>query len=171
MAEGGYEGQEFNRFQTAHHIRKQAYWTQLSGGHHVYGHNDAWAFPAHWETWLAAPGAEHLRALSRGAYLPGSLVGPGPRPISLVSGQGSGFALNTAARSASGRWIIAYLSEPCSISLSLDSLAGSSLAQAWWIDPTSGERFIAGRYPVTRPAVFETPPGWADAVLLAEPLT
>ena len=35
MAEGGYEGLEFRRLQTAHHIRKQAYWSQLAGGHHI----------------------------------------------------------------------------------------------------------------------------------------
>ena len=40
VAEMGYEGVEFGKLQTAHQIRQQAYWTQLAGGHHVYGHND-----------------------------------------------------------------------------------------------------------------------------------
>ncbi len=169
MAEGGYEGQEFDRLQTPHHIRKQAYWTQLSGGHHVYGHNDAWAFPAAWETWLTAPGAAHLQIFREVITSLAAWWDLVPDLSLFVSGLGSGFALNTAARSASGRWIIAYLSEPSCISLRLDSLVGSTFAQAWWIDPTSGERFSAGTHPISSLAAFETPSGWADAVLLVEP--
>jgi hypothetical protein len=170
MAEGGYEGQEFNCLQTPHHIRKQAYWTQLSGGHHVYGHNDAWAFPAAWETWLAAPGAAQLQIFREVITSLEAWWDLLPDQSLFVSGMGSGFALNTAARSASGRWIIAYLSEPGSVSLRLDCLAGSALAQAWWIDPMSGERFSAGTHPISTPAAFETPSGWADALLQVEPL-
>ncbi|MCK4276385.1 MAG: DUF4038 domain-containing protein, partial [Phycisphaerae bacterium] len=61
MAEGGYEGMEFDKLQTPHDIRKQAYWTQLAGGYHVYGCNEAWTSPASWERWLEAPGAGQLR--------------------------------------------------------------------------------------------------------------
>jgi hypothetical protein len=169
MAEGGYEGLEFSSFQTAHHIRKQAYWSQLSGGHHVYGHNAAWANPSAYETWLAAPGAAHLkvfRAVITSLAAWWDLV---PDPSLFLSGMGSGFALNTAARSPAGRWILAYLSESCSFSLYLGSLSGSSLARAWWIDPTSGERVSAGKHPVASPAAFTTPAGWEDALLLIEP--
>jgi hypothetical protein len=170
MAEGGYEGLEFDRLQTPHHIRKQAYWTQLSGGHHVYGHNAAWAAPAAWETWLSAPGASHLGIFRQViTSLDGwwELV---PDQSLFVSGKGSGYTLNTAACSPSGHWIIAYLSGPCTVSLHLDSLSPSPFAQAYWIDPTSGERTSAGTHPVINPVSFTTPSGWADAVLLIEPL-
>ncbi len=62
MAEGGYEGVEFGRLQTAYEIRQQAYWTQLAGGYHVYGHNDAWINPERWQDWIDAPGAQEPAA-------------------------------------------------------------------------------------------------------------
>ena len=33
-------------------IRRQAWWTYLAGGHHVYGHNDNWQGPERWREWI-----------------------------------------------------------------------------------------------------------------------
>ena len=169
MAEGGYEGLEFDKLQTAHHIRKQAFWTQLAGGHHVYGHNDAWTTPAAFETWLNAPSASQLRIFREiVTSLDGwwELV---PDQTLFVSGAGAGYNLNTAARSPHGQWLIAYLSEPCSFSLRLESLSTERSAQAWWINPTNGERILDGSYPANNPVSFTTPTSWEDALLLVEP--
>ena len=170
MAEGGYEGLEFDRLQTPHDIRKQAYWTQLSGGHFVYGHNDAWAAPNQWKTWLDAPGSAQLAVFRQVITSLDSWWELVPDQSLFASGIGGGFSLNIAARSPVGRWLIAYLSEPCTVSLRLMRLLASDQARLTWINPASGERFIAGTCPVDCPGTFNSPPGWEDALLLVEPV-
>jgi hypothetical protein len=165
MAEGGYEGLEFGKLQGAHEIRKQAYWTQLAGGYHVYGHNEAWQFPRQWGRWLDAPGSQQLaifKQILSGLERWWELV---PDPSLIVEGAGGGFAWNAAARSSSGDWLLAYLSEPSSIRLRLDALSPAPHAQASWIDPRSGDRLPGGEYPTTGIQPFRTPPGWEDALL------
>jgi hypothetical protein len=165
MAEGAYEGVEFKMLQKAHHIRKQAWWTQLSGGHHVYGHNDAWVDPSGWEEWLDSDGSRHLgvfREIMTSIDGWWDLV---PDPSILTSGAGEGFALNVSARSVDGRWILAYLSEPSTVSLRLDALTDREDASATWIDPRTGERLPAGE---VGQLTFTTPEGWEDAVVLIE---
>ncbi len=168
MAEGAYEGVEFERLQTAHHIRKQAYWSQLAGGYHVYGHNDAWVSPLRWDAWLDAPGSAHLKIFKDIiTSCPGwwEMV---PDPSILASGAGNGFALNVASRSAAGRWILAYLSEPSTISIRMASITAGSQARAQWIDPTDGTRTPAGMLAASGVHSFTCPEGWEDAVLLLE---
>jgi hypothetical protein len=166
MAEGGYEGLEFGKTQTAHDIRKQAYWTHLAGGFHVYGHNDNWQAPLRWEEWIDAPGAQHLRVFRDVVTSVPHWWNLIPDPSLLVSGAGSGYSLNMAARSAVGDWVLAYLSEPSTVTLRLDALAGRTI-RAHWIDPTTGARTPAGTVATTGPASFTSPPGWEeDAILL-----
>lgn len=168
MAEGGYEGVEFGKLQTAHHIRKQAYWTQLSGGHHVYGHNEAWRSPQDWAQWLDAPGSHSLgvfREILTSLPAWWDLI---PDQSLFASGTGEGYSLNTAARSASGDWILAYLSEPCRMSLRTEAIVTGRPAHAWWIDPANGKRAPAGVFAVGSHPAFTTPQGWEDALLLIE---
>ena len=167
MAEGGYEGLEFDRLQTAHHIRKQAYWTQLAGGHHVYGHNDSWRFPMDWGKWLDSPGSRQLQVfkeLITSCETWWTLV---PDQSIIVSGAGSGYNLNTAARSEVAGWMLVYLSEPAEVSLNLARLPGSKRGIVW-IDPRDGSRIPAGSFTVHGQNTFTTPPGWEDALLLVE---
>jgi hypothetical protein len=168
MAEGGYEGVEFGKLQAAHQIRQQAYWTQLAGGYHVYGHNDAWQSPSSWEQWIDAPGAGHLQAFKEIITSCDEWWNAIPDQSLFVSGAGSGYALNTAARSAAGHWILAYLSEPATVSLRLDAITASPQARAHWVDPTSGTRTPAGTFATTSAPSFTSPSGWEDAVLLVE---
>ena len=169
MAEGGYEGLEFNRLQTPHDIRKQAYWTQLAGGHHVYGHNDSWAAPAQWQSWLDAPGSTQLSVFRKVITSLEAWWELIPDPALFASGKGNGFALNSAARSGSDRWILAYLSESSTLSLRIDRLPARRRVRAVWIEPASGNRLPAGSYPAVEVVSFTTPAGWEDALLLAEP--
>ena len=165
MAEGGYEGLEFDRFQNAHHVRKQAYWTVLAGGYHVYGHNDAWVSPLEWGKWVDAPGASQLHILKETiTRLPGwwELV---PDPALILSGASAGYSLNLAARSTQGDWLLAYLSEPSTVQLRLDSLAGTE-CRCVWIDPRDGSRQEAGSYLTSDRPAFTTPAGCEDAVLV-----
>ena len=165
MAEGGYEGVEFGKLQTAQTIRKQAYWTQLAGGYHVYGHNDAWKSPLAWEQWLDAPGSRHLRLFREIMLSCDGWWDLVPDPSLLTRGVRSGEALNTAARSAAGDWLLVYLSEPGEVSVRLDALVGGDRAQATWIDPSSGERRPAGAFRAGGVQDFCSPRGWEDALL------
>jgi hypothetical protein len=162
MAEGGYEGVEFGKTQTALEIRQQAWWTQLAGGYHVYGHNDAWQAPQEWEKWLDSPGSRDLKVFRDViTSLPEwwKLV---PDQSLLAAGTGSGFSLNAAARHSGGHWAVAYLSTPSTVTLLPDPL--DRPCRAAWINPSTGARTPAGS-----PAMaFTTPAGWSDAVLLLE---
>jgi hypothetical protein len=167
MAEGGYEGVEFGKLQTAWQIRKQAYWTQLAGGHHVYGHNESWRLPRSWDLWIDAPGSYSLsvfRELITSLPAWWDLI---PDQSLFASGTGRGDSLNLAARSAQGDWILVYLSEPCKVSLHTGSLNGQ-VKRAWWIDPVRGERTPAEVFQDAGIQAFTTPRGWDDSLLLME---
>jgi len=86
----------------------------------------------------------------------------------LVSGATGGCALTVAARSATGQWLLVYLSEPCTVSLRLDAITAHNRAVAQWIDPTNGLRRPAGTYATTDVPALTCPIGWKDAVLLLE---
>ena len=165
MAEGGYEGVEFGKLQTPHDIRKQAYWTQLAGGHHVYGHNDNWIKPRAWKEWIDSPGSGFLKVFREIITSCDGWWDMIPDQTIFIKGQGEGFALNTAARSQNGDWILAYLSEPSTVTLRLDDIKSGSGVNAYWIDPKSGDRKPAGVYSVDDTPSFTTPEGWEDAVL------
>ena len=168
MAEGAYEGAQFGRLHTEHHIRKQAYWTQLAGGYHVYGHNDNWTSPMSRQQWMDSPGSASLRVFREVITSCDEWWNMIPDQSVFESGEGSGYELNTAARSAAGRWMMAYLSEPTTVSVRLAALGAAGKLRAHWIDPTSGGRTPAGTFAAAGTQVFTSPKGWKDAVLLVE---
>jgi hypothetical protein len=166
MAEGGYEGEEFGMVQTPREMRKQAYWSHLAGGHHTYGHNDAWVSPENWRAWSDAPGAVHM-----GIYRQVVTSCPHwwdwvPDQSLFAAGENSGMELNVAARAAHSGWALAYLSSSTTVSLRMNKLTAGSQVQAWWVDPTSGARSEISTFPNTGTQSFTTPDGWQDAVLL-----
>ena len=168
LAEGGYEGVEFGRLQTAHHIRKQAYWTQLAGGYHVYGHNDNWMTATKWKEWVDSPGAESMKVFKEIMTSCEEWWEIVPDQSIIVEGARGGFELNLAARAGSGRWAMVYVSEPSKVSVRLDGIRGSGKARAQWIDPRNGERKEAGTLETKGVGEFTTPAGWEDAVLFIE---
>jgi hypothetical protein len=167
MAEGGYEGVEFGKLQMAHQIRQQAYWTQLAGGHHVYGHNNAWQDPLGWRQWIDAPGPEHLRVFREVITACDGWWDLVPDQSLLVSGAGSGYTLNVAARAVTGRWMMAYLSEPCTVSVRLDAITAGERASVHWVDPINGRCTPAGTYATNNIPGLSCPASWQDAVLVA----
>ena len=168
MAEGGYEDVEFGRLQTPLEIRKQAYWSHLVGGHHSYGHNDSWSSPSSWRSWLDSTGSLHMRTYREVVTACREWWNLIPDQSVFADGEGSGLALNVAARSAAGDWMMAYLSSRTTISIELDKIAVGSEVGASWIDPTTGARTRIGRYANHGTQSFTTPAGWEDAVLLLE---
>jgi len=168
MAEGAYEGVEFGKLQTAHHIRKQAYWSQLAGGHHVYGHNDAWSNPMRWQQWTAAEGASDLRVFRDVITSIDGWWDLVPDQSLYTAGAGSGFSLNVAARSSEGQWILAYLSEPSTVSVRLDTIVAAGDMRASWIDPRTGDRQCGRTIASDDTQDFASPRGWEDAILFVE---
>lgn len=166
MAEGGYEGEEFGHVQTALEIRKQAYWSFLAGGHHSYGHVDAWKKPTQWRQWVDSPGARSLTIYRNVlSALPCWWDGQ-PDQTVFVGDPGTGMNLNAAARAADDRWLLVYFASSRPARLRLDEWLGG--ASATWIDPATGRRVPCNSVrPPGSPSL--TPPGgWTDALLLVE---
>ncbi len=169
MAEGGYEGVEFGKRQNALEIRRQAYWTYLAGGHHVYGHNDAWTAPQRWAEWIDAPGAASLHVLRDILMSVPEWWQLVPDATLLTAGAGSeGMAQNLAARHSAGAWVLVYLSAPGTVSVRLDALAGSHARRAEWIAPRDGARVPAGAIAGQAAMTFTAPSDWEDALLYIE---
>ncbi|MHC4713749.1 MAG: apiosidase-like domain-containing protein [Planctomycetota bacterium] len=109
MAEGGYEGFQFGKTQTALEIRKQAWWSYLAGGHHSYGHNDHYSSPSEWRSWIDAPGALNLGVLREVLTALPEWWNTTPDQSILADGEGEGLTRNAAARHDGGRWVLVYL--------------------------------------------------------------
>jgi len=168
MAEGGYEGVEFNRLISPLDIRRQAWWTYLAGGHHVYGHNDNWQAPDRWREWISSPGSTHLRIYREIVTSLREWWTIVPDQSIIARGTGSGLALNAAGRSLAADWALVYLSAPAAVSVRMDRIKASERVAVCWIEPTSGERHQAGTFAYDDVAALQTPAGWQDALILLE---
>lgn len=165
MAEGAYEGEEFGRLQTALDIRRQAYWSQLAGGCHTYGHNDAWAAPERWRAWIDSEGAAHLAVFRRIVTACPAWWKTIPDPLLFEAGEGAAESANVAARSADGDWALVYLSRSEPIHVRMERAATGRPVDAVWIDPTNGEETVIGRFDGKGVREFAPPDGWQDSVL------
>jgi hypothetical protein len=168
MAEGAYEaGSEYGFPVTPLWVRRQAYWSYLAGGHHSYGHNDAWRVLPTWKEALGAPGAHQLRVL-REIFEKVRWWELAPDPSFFAAGAGEGNARNAAAVAEGRDWAMVYLSHPCQVSLRLGSLQAKGPLAAQWLDPRGGAAQEAGPLTGAQVQSFIVPPGWEDAVLLIQ---
>jgi hypothetical protein len=168
MAEGGYEGVEFGRLITPLDVRRQAYWTYLAGGHHVYGHNDNWQAPSRWRDWVDSPGSLHIGVFRRIITSLNRWWSIIPNQSIIAAGTGTGTALNAAGQSAAADWALVYLSGRCRSSVRMDRIKTSEAVAASWIDPRNGDRRRIGVFRYADVKEFSTPEGWEDALLLLE---
>jgi hypothetical protein len=168
LAEGAYEnGPEYPTGPiTPLIVRKQAYWTYLSGGFFTYGHTDMWRKNPTWKASLYSEGAQDMRILRQvfDALLWWDLV---PDPSLFAAGEGSGTTFNTAAVSSKGTWAMVYLSSPTTVKLRLDQLKGHRL-NVTWISPATGQRIRRGVDAASGMKSFTTPAGWSDGILLLQ---
>jgi hypothetical protein len=142
-------------------VRRAGYWACLAGGFYSYGHRDNWMSPSSWRTYEGAPGALQMKVL-------GDLFRsidwwkllPDP---SLVLNGAKG---DVAARSASGDWILAYLTGPAPVTINLGGITAPGPVTGWWIDPLNGIRTRIGTFPSHGSRAFAPPGGWEDAILL-----
>jgi hypothetical protein len=146
---------------TPREIRRGAYLACLAGGFYSYGNDGNWRSPSTWREWIDSPGALQIkvlgdvfRSLQWWELVPDQ---------SIFAGEPGG---NAAARSASGIWIMAYLSRSAPVTIQLDHVAGQGSAAAWWVDPTTGARTRVGVFPATGRQTFSPPQLWQDALLL-----
>jgi hypothetical protein len=172
MAEGAYEDEDSAEYSFVIPpllARQQAYWSYLSGGFHSYGHTQSWKLGSQWKAALDAPGARQMSMLRRelSARDWWTLT---PDQALFASQSKPGTTLNTAARAADGRWLMAYLSSPCHGALRLDKLAGSGALKVRWVDPRNGDASVQELSPASNAnsLPFETPEGWEDALLIVE---
>lgn len=165
MAEGGYEGIQFGKVQNAHGIRKQAYWSHCSGGYFVYGHNDNYASPTTWRSWIGSDGACDLGVFRRIVIDCSRWWNRVPDQYLIVEGVRDSFELNTACRADDRSWALVYLSSKSAVRINLLGDA-SDIYRVVWIDPRNGSTVPAGTQTGSETISYESPVDWEDAVLL-----
>ncbi len=167
MAEGAYEdGSEYGFQVTPLWVRRQAYYSYLSGAHHTYGHNDSWRVLPTWREALDAPGAGQLKLLKAiFEELPEWWLLVPDQSLLTSGGQTEGRMLTLAARHKDGRWALVYCAGPASITIDFTTLGP---AGAIWIHPGTGERRTVTLPSGSGPYMLSTPHGWEDALLVAQ---
>ncbi len=152
-------------------LRKQAYWSVLSGGllGHIYGNCPIWYFEApagsqycsivSWKGQLNTAPANQL------AYV-GKLFGsrpfynlvPDQAHTVLTAGYGSANFLVTTARTSDGSTVISYIPASATVTIDMTKISGTT-AQAYWYDPSNNTATLIGTFPTTGSRNFTTPNG------------
>jgi hypothetical protein len=167
MIESIYEG-EHNSSEVQ--IRRQAYWTILSGGFgNVFGNRPIWLFDPGWQAALDGPG-------SVGMMYWGKLFRSRPwfdlvpdqdhKVVTEGLGEFWGFDYLGAAQTSDGSTLIAYMPTARMITVDMTKLPKGQ-TKAWWFDPRTGHASLAGTYPAEGERQF-TPPGQGDWVLVLD---
>jgi hypothetical protein len=151
-------------------IRRQAYWAILCGGAGQFlGNRPIWGFDPGWEAALDSEGSRsmvHLRSLflSRPWY---ELI-PDQAHKVVIDGLGEfrGLDYLSAARTADGRTLIAYIPTPRTFTVDMSQIAGER-AKCWWLDPRTGKVKPEDTVPSDGQRQFRTP-GDGDWVLVVE---
>ncbi len=148
MIESDYE---FEQHSTPAILRRQEYWSLLSGAAgQLYGNGYTWPFKPGWKEKLDTPGAKqmaHVQSLfGRRAWynlVPDqkhTVVTDGYGTFDETTTNGNRYVMTsdyvTAARTPDGKLVMAYLPSPRTISVDLAQL--SAPATARWYDPSRG---------------------------------
>jgi len=149
-------------------LRRQEYWTMLSGAAgHYYGNAYTWPFRSDWQDNLDTVGSSQIAYVNRlFLALPWWNLVPDEGHAAVTAGTGT-FADDgslgandyaTAARTPDGAWIVAYM--PTIRAITVDMSRLGSAADAAWYDPSDGsQRPVAGSpFPNAGSRSF-TPPG------------
>jgi Protein of unknown function (DUF4038)/Putative collagen-binding domain of a collagenase len=164
---------EFERESTPAVLRRQEYWSLLSGAAgQLYGNGYTWPFKRGWKEKLNTPGAiqmAHVQAL----FLPRpwhQLV-PDQKHKVVVGGYGTFDASTTrgnvygmtsdyvtAGRTPDGTLVMAYLPSLRTVTVDMTKLCAPATAQ--WYDPSRGTYVAVGRSPLPNRGEHSfTPPG------------
>jgi hypothetical protein len=136
-------------------LRRQAYWTTLSGATgQLYGSKYTWQFPAGWQNKMDTVGVAqlgHLKTLFAGYPWHSLVPDQGHRVV--TDGYGAFSSKGpvgsndyvTAASSPDGRLVVAYLPTIRPITVEMTRLEGRAVAR--WFDPTAGTFWTIGGSP------------------------
>jgi hypothetical protein len=168
MLEGVYEkGEEYGFPITPLLVRREAYYTCLAGGFHGYGHNDLWRLRPAWRAALDDPGAQQVTILKKVfTALPEWWTLIPDQTVFNRGGNIQGEALNLAARSSNGQWLVCYLAAEPNVNIKVRRITTGKAIAAAWISPATGERIPIGTFPPSDSMDFFRPPEWADAILV-----
>jgi hypothetical protein len=167
LIETSYEG-EHNA--SAVQIRRQAYWAILCGATGQFmGNRPMWLFDPSWEAALDSVGAVDMQRLySLFMSRQWSELVPDLKREVVVDGLGefNGMDLLTAARTADGGTVMAYLPTSRPITVEMSKVSGKE-AVAWWFSPRTGDSSKAGKFSTTGKKQFN-PPSEGDWVLVLD---
>lgn len=148
MVEADYE---FERDSTPAILRRQEYWTNLSGATgQLYGNAYTWTFAAGWKEKLDTPGAIQMAYLQRlledrkwydlAPDQKHQVVTAGYGTFDDTATDGNQFIMTsdyvTVGRTPDGTLVLAYLPSRRTISVDMTKLAGAATAR--WYDPSRG---------------------------------
>ena len=150
-------------------LRRQAYWTVLSGGlvGHVFGNCPIWHFNAPagstfcaagtWQSQLGSAGSATVAYIGRlFASRAFQKLVPDQGHTVMTSGFMTGSNFAAAARASDGSTVIVYIPSRRAVTINLSQVAGKS-ARAWWFNPRTAAATLIGDYPTTGTAAFVTP--------------
>jgi hypothetical protein len=175
LAESNYEHEHDATTQT---LRRQAYWSLLSGAMgHIFGNCPIWHFGSttdfcsqrDWKSELDSDGSQSMQHLVRlFTARPWETLVPDMQHSSVTDGYGSWGDDDyvAAARADDGATTLAYLPTRRAVTVDLSRTSGSE-AIAFWFNPSSGATTNIGKFPTTGSQTF-TPPGAGDWVLVLD---
>jgi len=179
MSESAYE---YERGETTETIRRQAWWSLLSGvSGHFFGNRDIWMMDADWQKALNTPATRSMQVFHEFIdSLPWSSLEPDWQHMVFVSGRGhfndgtspGGEDYATAAISHDGNLGLLYLPESKSVGVNLERFAGP--VNISWLDPFNGKRVSSATKVANRGYGKWSPPktlnsqGFEDWVMIIE---
>jgi hypothetical protein len=171
LGESQYEGSGKidNDMGTPQIVRRQAYWTLLSGGAgHAYG-SDIWGFPSNWRDIMRYPGAYQMGHFIRFfEAIPWWTLIPDVKHKAVVSGYGDWAKPNyvTTAVSEDKKLMVSYLPQLQALSVDFNFLSGNNFSCTWF-NPATGKK--EKEFTVTEKTVQRIgPPNGEDWVLLVQ---
>lgn len=151
LGESQYEGSGKlypNDLGTPQQVRRQAWWTILSGGTgHAYG-QDGWSFPANWREIMQYSGAKQMQhVISFFKTISWWELVPDFRHEILIHGYGDYTRDNyvTAASTPDHQLFVAYMPQPGPLTIDLSKLKGPQVSARWY-NPQTGDFTNAGSF-------------------------
>jgi len=171
LMEAHYDWEDVGRppdFGTPSVLRREEYWTMLTGGiGQFYGNKYTWSFVPGWESHIDTVGVTQITIWKRFfSSLPWQDLVPDQNHTVVTAGLGTYGTFETrvsqsdyctAAKTADGSVVIAYLPTARTVTVNMASLKGP--ARATWFDPTNGTYKFPGK-PIANTGTRQfTPPG------------
>jgi hypothetical protein len=179
MAESAYE---YERNETTQTLRRQAYWSLLSGAcGHFFGNRDIWMMNENWPGALNTPGNKSMVIFhSFVDKIPWQKLVPDWQHMFFVSGRGDfngdtspgGDDYATAAYTKDGKFAVIYMPTCRKVSVNLQRF--SVPVKAAWLDPSGGEYKAVDKVynnagvEYFEPPAFKNNQGFDDWVLILE---